>query len=258
MYGIILMTLKRIIKSLLGLLASVNMAFASDSVQVDVAPYLWATSMHGKVQVGPARASISQSFSDLMKHFQGGGMLFVNIHKNKWGLFGNALYSVLEDKQTVHNIPISAHNNFGIFSGGLSYALLYKPVFDDQNPALALELLAGARLTLNDTKLIVGPLVSNNNKSWTDPIVGMRFTYPIKPRLHFIASGDVGGVNTHHSYDVQAYLGYQVVKPLVFNNMTLYLGYRFLHQNFTTGSGLGYYLWDMDIRGPVLGMKTVF
>lgn len=252
------MKLKYVTQCLYGLLTATSMAVASDAIQIDVAPYLWATSMHGNIQVGPERVSISQSFSDLMKHFQGGGMLFVNIHKNKWGLFGNALYSVLKDKQAFHTIPIEARNNFGIFSGGVSYALVYKSVFDNPSPALALELLAGARFTLNDTKINLGPLTFKDNQSWTDPIIGARLTYPLKPRFHFIAVGDIGGANGHHSYDIQAYLGYQTIKPVLFNNMTLYLGYRFLHQYFSTGRGLNYYLWDMDIRGPVLGFKTVF
>lgn len=253
------MNLKNVTKNLLrSLLATASMASAADSVHIDVAPYLWATSMHGQVQVGPERVSVSQSFGDLMKHFQGGGMLFVNIHKNKWGLFGNALYSVLTDNNTFHTIPIGARNNFGIFSGGFSYTLINKPVFDTQSPTLTLELFAGARFTLNDTKVNLGPFTFKDNQSWTDPIAGARLTIPLKPRLHFIISGDAGGANSHYSYDVQTYLGYQTIKPMLFNNMTLYLGYRFLHQRFASGSGLRYYLWNMDISGPVLGCKTVF
>ncbi|KTC94031.1 hypothetical protein [Legionella feeleii] len=251
------MNLTRIAKSLLGLITT-SMAFASDAVQVDIAPYLWATSMQGTVQIGPERVSISQSFFDLMKHFEGGGMLFVDIHKNRWGLFGNGLYSVLKDTHRFDHIPIGARNNFGIISGGLSYALVSKPVYDAPNPDLSIELLAGARATFNDTKLTIGPFSFRDNKSWTDPIFGARVTLPLKPRFHFIAEGDGGKANSHHSYNAQAFLGYQPVKPLFFNNVTLYLGYRYLHQYFATGSKLRYFLWDMDIKGPVLGFKATF
>ena len=252
------MNLTRIAKSLLGLITTTNMAFASDAVQVDIAPYLWATSMQGTVQIGAERVSISQSFFELMKHFQGGGMLFVDVHKGKWGLFGNGLYSVLKDTSSFHTIPIGARNIFGIVSGGLSYALVSRPVFDAPSPELTIELLAGARATFNDTKVTIGHFSFRDNKSWTDPIFGARVTLPIKPRLHFIAEGDAGKANSHHSYNAQVYLGYQPTKPLLFNNLTLYLGYRYLHQYFSTGSKLKYFLWDMDIRGPVLGFKATF
>ncbi|WP_131740714.1 MULTISPECIES: hypothetical protein [Legionella] len=244
-----------------------TMSFASalDTVQVDVAPYLWATSMQGTVQVGPKRVSISQSFFDLMKHFEGGGMLFVNVHQNRWGLFGNALYSVLEDSHDFHKdnhdfhkIRVRARNNFGIVSGGLSYTFFLKPVFDTPSPDLTLELLAGARATFNDTNVTLGHFAFKDNKLWTDPIVGARVTVPLKPRIHFIAEADAGKVHSHHSYDAQAYLGYQPVNPLLFNNVTLYVGYRYLHQYFSTGHKLNYYLWDMAIKGPVLGFKAMF
>lgn len=252
------MNLTDFTKNLLGLITTTSMAFASNSIVVDVAPYLWATSMHGTVQVGPERLSVSQSFFDLMKHFQGGGMLFLNVHKNRWGVFANALYSALADRQEFHNIFIRTHNNFSIVSGGLSYALISKPVFDAPNPELALEVLAGMRATFNDTKVTIGPLSFKDNQSWTDPILGVRFTVPVKPRWHFIAEMDAGGASSHHSYDAQAYVGYQPVKPLFFHNVTMYAGYRYLHQYFSTGQKFKYYLWDMGIRGPVLGFKAIF
>ena len=70
--------------------------------------------------------------------------------------------------------------------------------------------------------------------------------------------GDVGGINNHNSYDLQGYIGYKPVKPLFFENMTLYLGYRLLHQKYTTGSGLSFYAWNMNISGPLLGVKVTF
>jgi len=238
-------------------LLSDGYAQSADAWKIDVAPYLWAINMNGHVQVGPAKLSVSQSFDDIMKHFQEGGMLWLNARKGKFGVFSNLLYSVLEDHQTIDSINLSARNNFGIFGAGVSYELVQK-TYANQVSQIAIELLAGARTTLNNTTLHVDHFSFTDNQNWTDPIIGARGTYDMNPQWQMIGVADIGGVNNHNSYDLQGYIGYKPVKPLVFDNMTLYLGYRLLHQKYTTGSGLTFYAWNMNISGPVLGAKVTF
>lgn len=221
---------------------------------MDIAPYLWAINMHGSLQLGPERLSISQSFSDLMKHFQGGGMIWLNAHHDRFGLFANVLYSSLRDRQTLLDIPLSAHNNFGLFSAGVSYALLEQKI---NNKLLSVELLAGARYTMNDTTLNVLALSSKSNQRWTDPIVGARMSYLFNAHWQILAEGDVGGINNHHSYDLQGYIGYTPKQTLTHHNTTVYLGYRLLHQKYSSGSGLNLYVWNMNISGPLLGIKVI-
>ena len=159
--------------------------YAKSAVQweLDVAPYLWAMNLNGHVQVGPAKLAVSQSFGDIIKHFQGGGMLWLNLHKGKFGVFANLLYSVLQDHQTIDSINISARNNFGIFGAGVSYELFQK-TYANQVSQVAIELLAGARTTLNNTTLHVAHFSFTDNQNWTDPIVGARATYNINNNLN--------------------------------------------------------------------------
>lgn len=129
-----------------------NYAASTDSWSIDLAPYLWAINLNGHVRVGPAQASISQSFSEIMKHFQGGGMLWLNARKDKFSVFANLLYSVLKDSQTFRALSIGARNNFGIFSAGAAYEVL-QHTSATQNSHMSLELFAGARYTLNNTSV---------------------------------------------------------------------------------------------------------
>lgn len=230
---------------------------SASSWTVSAAPYLWAIKMNGIVQQGNAQVHISQSFIDIMKHFQGGGMLWLDAHKDKFGLFFNALYSVLEDNQSIRNIPISAHNNFGIFSAGASYELFEKSFFNDEQQ-WRLELFSGARFTLNRTTLKIAYIPVASNKQWTDPIIGLRSTYEFNKQWQTIIAADVGGINQHNSYDIQGYLGYTPKKQHIFEHSIFYLGYRFLHQYLSTGYATNLYVWNMDISGPVLGMKAIF
>jgi hypothetical protein len=238
-------------------IASGGYAKSSDAWQIDVAPYLWAINLNGHVQVGHTNLSVSQSFGDILRDFQGGGMLWLNARKNKFSVFTNLMYSVLRQHQTIDTINISAKNHFGIFSAGAAYEVFQK-VNTNQVSQLSVELLGGARYTLNDTTLNVGPFSVADNKNWTDPMFGTRITYDFNKKWQAIFVGDGGGINDHYSYDLQGYIGYKPTRPLLFENMTLYLGYRLLHQKYTTGSGSSLYVWNMNISGPLIGAKTTF
>lgn len=162
------------IKKIIGLLlcSGAAVTYSDDNHwEFDAAPYLWATNMHGNVQIGKNKLAVAQSFGDILKHFQGGGMLYLNAHKNKVGVFFNAMYSVLEQRQTIKDIALGVHNKFGLFSAGGTYEL-FRRDFLDSSPQLTVELLAGARYTLNDTTLNIGRFAIANNQQWTDPIIG--------------------------------------------------------------------------------------
>lgn len=230
---------------------------ADNQWEIDAAPYLWATNMHGSVQIGKNKLEVAQSFSDILKHFQGGGMLYFNAHKNKAGVFFNAMYSVLEKHQILKDITLGVHNKFGIFSAGGTYEL-FRRDFLDSSPKLAIELLAGARYTVNDTTLTIGHFQIANNQQWTDPIIGTRINYNVTKKWQTMLEGDIGGIHHHNSYNLQSYLGYKPSKPIVFNDLILYLGYRFLHQHYQTNNNDKLYAWNMDIKGPVIGFKAIF
>ena len=250
---------KRLKASCLLLLSCISSTYATPSSpwEINVAPYLWAINMNGHVQVGPLQATVSQSFSDIMKHFEGGGMLWLNARKDKFGVFANLLYSVLKQDQTIRTITIGARNNFGIFSAGVSYEVMRYSAAN-QVSQIALELFAGARNTLNNTKLNVDRLSFSDKQNWTDPIIGTRLTLDLNKQWQLVGSADIGGINKHHSYDLQGYIGYKPSKPLVFKDPVLYLGYRSLYQHYSSGDGLGLYVWNMHINGPVIGFKIIF
>jgi hypothetical protein len=250
------MNLKSIGLALL-LNATGSYATTENAWEFDIAPYLWAIQMNGDVQVASHKVTVSESFVDIMKHFKGGGMLWLNAHKNRVGLFANVLYSVLKVNNDVESIAISARNHFGIFSGGVSYVIFENKTIQHINP-IVVEVLAGARYTLIDTTINLDRFSVKENVGWTDPIIGMRASYYFNNRWQTILEGDGGGANNHHSYNLQAYLGYTPKKRVIFDHTTFYLGYRLLHQKMQSGYGIRYYQWNMNISGPVLGMKAIF
>lgn len=250
------LTRKRVTTALLSsLLALPAMAEEGVQWQYGVAPYLWMLGLHGTVQAANTRLEVSQSFADIMQKFQGGIMLWLDARRGRFGLFANSMFSVLKDEQTVEGFPVRARNDFGIFSAGASWSL----IGDASKPqGLTLDALAGARLTLNDVTLRVADLRAVSNHTWTDPIGGARLRYTFNPQWHVIGEADGGGINGHHSTDVQGWIGYNPKKPWLVDNLMLYLGYRNLNQYYTSGEGRNFFLWDMNIRGPIIGAKAIF
>lgn len=228
--------------------------------QFQIAPYLWAINMSGRVQIGPAAAHISENFSDILHQFQGGGMVYLDAQKNNFGLYANALYAVLEQQDSKGPVTAKLKNNFGVFSAGVSY-IVYQKNFTHGSDAshFLIAPYVGARYTLNNTRLTV-PFISfakSSDYHWTDPTIGARVRYDFNKKWQVLVAGDVGGTNlsSDKSYNVQGYVGYS---PVSLKTTTFYAGYRMLYQHYVTGSGLNKYDWSMRLFGPVLGVSFGF
>lgn len=241
---------------MLALLGSTSVsADPANPWKIEVAPYLWAMNMNGRVQVGSQSAHVTESFSDIMKQFKGGGMLWIDANKDRLGLFFNGMYSVLSNTTDAGPFEVDSTNKFGIFSAGVSYEVFQKTLANAGQ--IAIEPYLGARYTLNNTTLKVSGtgISATDNQHWTDPIIGARVRYNISKAWLALVAGDVGGTNfnNHNSYNINAFVGYKPQTML--KNTTFYLGYRLLYQNYVSGSGANRFSWDMKLFGPVAGFS---
>lgn len=218
----------------------------------EITPYIWAINMNGTVHVGPVRAHVDQSFGDILSQLNWAAMLWLDAKKDKFGIFGNIIYSSLSNKVTDLSAKIKTNNNFGIYSAGLSYEVY-------QSGIVAIEPYAGFRYTTNQaTSTLTSPFINlrgSISQGWVDPIIGTRLLFDFTKAWHLTLAGDIGGVNTnnHYSYNLFGVVGY---KPqTMWKNTTWYLGYRLLDQHYITGSGLNYFNWNMKLFGPLVGVS---
>jgi hypothetical protein len=104
-----------------------------------------------------------------------------------------------------------------------------------------------------------GTLSDSGNASWVDPLVGLRVRSQFAPGWNFVASGDVGGfgVGSKFSWQVLALLNYEfyVSKSVTWSGM---LGYKALYVDYSKGSGLSQYEYDVTMHGPILGVTARF
>ncbi len=244
-----------------------NTVTSDNTWKIEVAPYIWALSMNGTVQVGPrARAHVDQSFSDILSQLNWAGMVWLEANKNKFGIFANIIYSSLSDDASVRSATIKTKNEFGLYTAGVSYqiyqACLLSSGCSQNTGTIAIEPYAGLRYTSNKaTVTLSSPIISLravNNQDWTDPIIGARLKFALTNTWHAILSGDIGGTNasSHYSYNLVGVIGYKPQTHWV--RTTWYLGYRLLDQHYATGNGANYFNWNMKLFGPLIGVSFTF
>ena len=90
-------------------------------------------------------------------------------------------------------------------------------------------------------------------------MVGLRLRHQFAPGLNFVASGDVGGfgVGSKFSWQALAALNYDfcVRNGIIWSGM---LGYKALFVDYSKGSGLTHYEYDMTMHGPIFGVTARF
>jgi hypothetical protein len=110
-------------------------------------------------------------------------------------------------------------------------------------------------LTLNAD----GTLTASGSVGWVDPLVGVRLHHQFAPGWNFVASGDVGGfgVGSKFSWQALAALNYDfyVHNGITWSGMA---GYKALYVDYSKGSGLTHFEYNMTMHGPIIGLTARF
>ncbi len=224
-----------------------------------IAPYLWALNMNGSTQIKGRRASVDQTFSDILSNLNWGAMVWLEANKDKWGGFLNITYASLSDGASDRFISAHVNTQFSLYAAGLTYEA-YKTQWRCSTLAL-LPYIGGRYTMLNNSLTVNTPLGSvrgSDIQHWIDPFVGLRLNFDLTQAWLLTLAGDLGGTNasSDYSYNLWGVIGY---KPQTFwKSTTWYLGYRLLDQKYTHGTSSNYFLWDMKLHGPVAGLAFSF
>ena len=104
-----------------------------------------------------------------------------------------------------------------------------------------------------------GFLSAEKSVSWVDPLVGARIRHQFAPAWNFVVSGDVGGfgVGSKFSWQVLAPLDHEICRSKT-ATWSAMLGYKALNVDYSQGSGLTLYDFDMTMHGPIFGVTARF
>ena len=123
-----------------------------------------------------------------------------------------------------------------------------------------LEIVASGVLNVFDLSFSrFGVVSAEKSVSWFDPVVGARIRHQFAPTWNFALSGDVGGfgVGSKFSWQVLALLEHEICRSRTVTWSAM-LGYKALSVDYSQGSGLTLYNFDMTMHGPIFGLTARF
>jgi hypothetical protein len=216
-------------------------------------PYLWAAGLKGDVALGPLAppVGIDLSFGDIFDHLRMAFMGTFEARNGRFGLIADVAYLYLVADATgplgFFNGQLKDKTAFGTFAG--AYRVY------DQGGAW-FDVVAGGRAWWIDAKLnITGPgptsISVGRDKSWIDPIIGLRARAHLTPQVFVQLDADVGGfgVASKSTWQVAGILGYQYSPTTSF-----FGGYRYLAVDYNRNG----FVWDVQLAGPVFGASFKF
>lgn len=215
-------------------------------------PYLWAAALKGDVQLGTLAppVQIDASFGDILNHLRMTFMGTFEARNNKVGLIADLNYLAVKVSATGPLGFVNAQLNDKTFIG--TFAGAFRML--DQGSAW-IDIIGGTRVWWRDDVLDItgggGAISVNKEKSWIDPIIGLRARAYLTPKIYAQIYGDVGGFGIGAKSDWQAVglLGYQYDATKSF-----FGGYRYLAVDYSRGG----YTFDVNLSGPVLGATFKF
>jgi hypothetical protein len=104
---------------------------------------------------------------------------------------------------------------------------------------------------------IRGPFGKNptGTQDWFDPIIGANFSAPLCEKLSAAMRADIGGfgVGSDLTWQIYPHLNYQVCR-----NGSLQAGYRWVYNDYSSGTGRSEFAYDVLTQGPQIGFTFTF
>jgi hypothetical protein len=272
--------------------APINPAPAIPGWTFSLTPYAWAISLDGSSTVKGRTTNVDANFFQILDHTQFPKGLFQiaalgEARYDRFALLTDIAYMKLGLGASITRTRGTDELNAGIgVSAGLTVRMLIAEMaaayevarwngLTSPTSTSALDIYAGGRIWWQhaDAEIIAsgtvnifdltfsraGVLSAAKSVDWVDPLVGIRLRHQFAPTWNLAISGDVGGfdVGSKFSWQVLAALDYEICrsKTVTWSGM---LGYKALSVDYSQGSGLSLYKFDMTMHGPIFGLTARF
>jgi hypothetical protein len=227
---------------------------AGSGWQFQITPYLWVARLNSDVGPRPTlpRASVSESFGDVVTNLDGALMIAGEARRENWGLLFDAAYLSLS---ATGDAPTRLFGGADAEASGyfLTPAAVYRVY--DANP-LAVDAGVGARYwhlrtELNFSEGLLPAAGVAATKSWIDPLLILRGRVDVGSGFSLLGYGDIGGfdVGSRLTWSLMGLVQYR------FNDwIEGALGYRHLYIDYNSDS----FIWKGSLSGPILGVRFQF
>jgi hypothetical protein len=212
----------------------------------------WLPSLNGHMVVQGETLQLDLDvYDELLPHLNSFFMGSFEVGKGKWSFLTDLYYISLKPSGSLPRAEFDME--LQQFIG--NFAVFYN-LHDSENSRL--DVFGGARV--NWLKVDVdargkGPLgrtFSNSaDKTWVDPIIGLRYTHDFNDKTFVMAMADVGGFGVSSDFTANAILslGYRVNDKL-----SLGLGYKANYVDYTDGD----VTYDITEHGLLLSLDYAF
>jgi hypothetical protein len=219
--------------------------------RVGTSMYGWLTRLDGEMAVAGNTVDVDVPFSDIFDQLKFTFMGLVEVGKGRWSFMSDLFYAKLEPSMSTSRADIDIQ--LEQFIG--NFAVFYNVI--DQ-PGTRFDVYGGARVNWLETDLDIAgkgeldkSFSGSADKTWVDPILGVRLHHDLNEKFFVRAVGDIGGfgVSSDLTWQAMALLGYRVS-----DHGSLGLGYRAIGTDYSSGG----FTYDIVSHGLLLGFEYRF
>ena len=219
--------------------------------QHEIAPYMWGSGMNGTARAGDVEGDVDMSFGDIVNSLEFAFMGAYRAQRDQFSVTVDAIYMALSE---------DVKDPGGQFKGEVDVDQTALEVDAGWDLSDRLTLFGGLRYIdlatdirlkgTDDTRLR-----DEGSESWIDPVVGARYTHTFNAKWSATLRGDIGGFGVGSQF---AWQGIAALRWQVQPNIGIVGAYRYIDIDYSTGKGSSYFLYDMAISGPALGVAFSF
>lgn len=228
-------------------------AAPDDAWHFAVAPYFWMAGLDGEISVrGAPEVSVDASFSDILENFDFGLLGHFEARRNRWGFGTDLIYlnlgaAVAEDRPVLGLLDLDADVRQTVLEGfGFYRFATWK---SGQGRPGSADVLVGTRYTGISTEL-QGTGVPDNKRtfSYVDGMAGLRVHVPLGARAGVLARVDLASFGSDLTLNTHLDVSFKLS-----TRWYLAAGYRFMNIDYDKGTGVDRKLYDVSMKGPIVG-----
>jgi hypothetical protein len=224
---------------------------SSEGWEFRLIPYLWGTSINGRVGIGDRTAGVDASFSNILDHLHFGVMGLIDATWNKkFVVLNDVLYTDLRGFRATPGplfSSVTPNQKFFLLTPEGGYRIL------DTSQA-SLDVLGGIRYWHFNTELQFQPGILpgvdlQTSRGWVDGILALKGKVYLPRTWWLTGYGDVGGGGSNITFQFIGTAGVDIHK-----HYALLAGYRYLNVDYDKDR----FLFDTSLKGPVFGFTFKF
>jgi hypothetical protein len=206
--------------------------------------YLWATGIDGTFTVMGNQVPVDVSFDELFDQVELAGSIHYERAARPWGLLADVTYIDMgaDFTEPMSQLPGTQEMTFLLAEAGALRR------WGPGENKVYFDLLLGIRYwDLEQGIEIGGDPALDASDSWVDGMVGGRILVPMGQKWWFSGRLDVAAGGSDIAWNSAVLFDWQATRLF-----SLVFGYRFMHEEYETGSGADLFVLDIDLGGPML------